>query len=724
MEIKSLKDVWNEFYKFKGSNNENTTFQYVRHFYEFLEEQEFLLCDICKPLMIGFKKYLAGMRDNQGFYFSANYTAETYRCTKYFLKWLDSKKYIKRNPLSDLDYKENKQDFIDTVEDRTRKLLSKNFNRYSDEHLFKLFLMHLKQYYLSKTTLRRVEVGIEIFYEFYKKQDKFLKEFLEEDFNKFQGFLYNYQIFYSMQLSDSSFIVYSLAAKKLFKWFYQEGYFERDFLKHWKVTKCRKFLADKKREAENKNKLPNRYYNSKEIVKAYSRYLRKTYSHYQDYKRMVASLQFFIRYLVSRNKSFYVVNDDVVNDFKEYLFNYEYMPNRFYTPSSMRRILNSIKRFYDWFYLKGSISKHPLQYFNFNEYKNELIKKCKSRRIHPEILKKVPDSFQDVYKSIMQYEKRLGLAEGTIEHHEKGFRVFFWYLYELGISDLKKVNEPDLNEYQNYLFNFKNSDGSSMSLNTRQKNLIALKRLYRYLSKFKYLDKDLSNSIELPKNPRGLPTVGLKDIEVRKLIELMNPEKETYIRDRALIEILYSTGARSSEVRSICIDDIDLNRGLVRINHPKGGKDKQRVIPVGKTACQWIHKYIKEVRSRILDLKSELLFVTIKGKKLTSGILLNIVKSLVMKSGIKKNAVTHSWRVSCATEMLRGNAGIKYVQEQLGHSSIESTEKYLRLEPNDLKSVHLKSHPRERQRRKQAEFEAEIINLEKIASTEKKLKIL
>ena len=135
---------------------------------------------------------------------------------------------------------------------------------------------------------------------------------------------------------------------------------------------------------------------------------------------------------------------------------------------------------------------------------------------------------------------------------------------------------------------------------------------------------------------------------------------------------------------------------MVRIDEPKGGKGFERVIPIGKTACFWTRRYIHEVRQKDARPDSLHLFINKKGDVYTGSTIKNILRKYHLKSGLrKKRIVTHSFRVSCATEMLKRGADIKIVQEQLGHRSIQSTEKYLRLVPTDLKKAHLKYHPRD-----------------------------
>lgn len=135
---------------------------------------------------------------------------------------------------------------------------------------------------------------------------------------------------------------------------------------------------------------------------------------------------------------------------------------------------------------------------------------------------------------------------------------------------------------------------------------------------------------------------------------------------------------------------------MVRINHPKGGNNHQRVIPIGRVALDYLNEYIAKSRPYLENGHPEVLFLSYSGKRINTEAVLNIVKKYAFKCGFRKNITPHSFRVTCATLMLRHKAGLRYVQEQLGHKDITSTQLYTRLTPLDLKSVHHKTHPRER----------------------------
>lgn len=164
------------------------------------------------------------------------------------------------------------------------------------------------------------------------------------------------------------------------------------------------------------------------------------------------------------------------------------------------------------------------------------------------------------------------------------------------------------------------------------------------------------------------------------------------------MEILYSIGIRINELTNLKTGDIDFNTGFLRVNTPKGGKTYERVVPIGKLVCEFTQKYIKEVRPNVDPHNNKTtIFLSTGGKALTSGLINGSIKRYLFKCGLRNHITCHSFKVSCGTHMLNNDADIRYVQEQLGHKSIISTQIYTRLVPKDLKRVHTLCHSREKQ---------------------------
>lgn len=504
------------------------------------------------------------------------------------------------------------------------------------------------------------------------------------------------EIYPSMPIVENTLTHMYFILRLFFRFLNEEGFRKDNPILKWTEKDYRQKVS-LILKTNKESKIKSRYYSVKEILTAYKKYLVKTCNNFCDIYSYYKHLKGFIRFIVSKNKTIYTTDEQTISEYKIYLLNYEYEPKKYYTAFYQADKLRCIKRFYDWFTNEGYSLQHPLKAYGITEYQKSIENICKEKNCIRESNLDLPENYRRIYEGATAYEKTINLNIKTIKTHERGWKFFFYWLNQTGIENIKEVDEQVLNDFQVYVLNYKSSDGKVLSLVSRIRHLIAVKRLFQYLSRFKYLNHDPSFCIKLPKHARGLPTNGMNHREVKKLLSLPLEETAKTIRDRALIETLYSTGVRRNELRNLKINDIDFTGGLLRVNVPKGGINFQRVIPIGKTACNRIQKYISEVRSRQKNvIKNEYLFLTKDGNQMSGGNILNIVKTWITKANLKKRLGTHSFRVSCATEMLKGKADIKFVQQQLGHTEIASTEKYLRLVPMDLKRVHSKTHPLER----------------------------
>ncbi len=163
---------------------------------------------------------------------------------------------------------------------------------------------------------------------------------------------------------------------------------------------------------------------------------------------------------------------------------------------------------------------------------------------------------------------------------------------------------------------------------------------------------------------------------------------------RAILEVFYATGIRKEELRNLSLADLNLEEGLLRITLGKGAKD--RVVPLGSIAVSALKAYLIEARPVLLKTgQTDRLFISYRGQPLDSHTLGALVKKHAQLAQIKKIVTPHVWRHSCATHLIQNHASLRHVQDLLGHSSLSTTERYLRLTITDLKEAHAKFHPRE-----------------------------
>jgi integrase/recombinase XerD len=289
----------------------------------------------------------------------------------------------------------------------------------------------------------------------------------------------------------------------------------------------------------------------------------------------------------------------------------------------------------------------------------------------------------------------LGYAAGTVKAELFFLNRFFKYLSEINVAELAAVTRDIMRDYQVYLYEEINFKGEPNGVAYQNNNLRSVKAFFRFLKENDYLPGDPAKDITYAKTPKRLPRSILSGPEAKKVIHAPNTKTILGYRDRAILEVLYSTGIRRAEVISLLLTDVDYQDGLVRVNSGKGNKD--RVVPIGKIACRYIENYIKAIRPELVrDPYNNHLFLSMKGSRLSKSVVGEIVKRYGKKSKVKKNITPHTFRHTCATLMLRNKANIRHIQELLGHSSLESTQVYAHVSITDLKEVHSKCHPREK----------------------------
>lgn len=304
------------------------------------------------------------------------------------------------------------------------------------------------------------------------------------------------------------------------------------------------------------------------------------------------------------------------------------------------------------------------------------------------------------FKEYMEMEN---FSERTINDYVYQLKYFLEYLIDKDIETILDINREIVYCYQMYLYNYR-KDKKPLSLETQYSRLVPLKSFYRYLAKQKYIVNDPTIDLELPKRKKNLPSGIMTEKEINKILNQPNPDLILGIRDKAILELLYSSAIRNTELRKLTIYDIEMTDNQIRINQGKGRKD--RIIPLGEIAIKYIERYLRESRPKLLEgfeptkrikepEKQKLLFISKNGRQLTMASLITIITKYVRLAGIKKHITPHSFRHTCATHMLKRKAGLRYIQELLGHGSIATTQVYTHIELNDLKKEHKRTHPRE-----------------------------
>jgi len=301
---------------------------------------------------------------------------------------------------------------------------------------------------------------------------------------------------------------------------------------------------------------------------------------------------------------------------------------------------------------------------------------------------------QELYE-YLEYKRRRGLKDATLGDYRRTLQRFFDFLDENypDVSEITDITRDVVLSYERYLAVMKDAWGRELSVGRRNKYLLHLKSFFQYLQKEEKIYRNPAVNIVLPKERMRIVRDVLTVEEMDKLLKICSGHSMRSLRDRAILELLYSTGIRADELCNICVEDIDFSERILFVR--KGKLGNQRHVPFGESAKYWLGRYLERARPLIEEIESELVFVSFRGRKLNPDILCRIVKKWAKEAGIVKNVTTHTFRHSCATHMLKGRADIRYVQRQLGHRHISTTEKYLKIEIADLKEIHERCHPRE-----------------------------
>ena len=295
-----------------------------------------------------------------------------------------------------------------------------------------------------------------------------------------------------------------------------------------------------------------------------------------------------------------------------------------------------------------------------------------------------------------EYLKSLNYSKRTIKGHIPHIKHFINFLQsEYEITDIKKTTREHAAKYQSYLLTVETRFKSVMHARTQSAYLSSLKIFFSFMIYYDYVLFDPFNFIELPKTDKSLPRNILTEKEVNAL--LMQPDIETLqgYRDRVIMEILYSTAIRSGELMKLNVHDVNINQLTLFIRLGKHSKD--RIVPLTESAAEYLEGYMLNIRKKLLQTnKTDALILRNSGKRIDEDTLLRIIRNYAEKAGIRKHIGCHTFRHTCATHLLKNGVNIRYIQVLLGHSSLETTQIYTKVEISDLKRIHKKYHPREK----------------------------
>jgi integrase/recombinase XerD len=325
------------------------------------------------------------------------------------------------------------------------------------------------------------------------------------------------------------------------------------------------------------------------------------------------------------------------------------------------------------------------------------IKRRKKPRETVKEAREVASAMWPYLARFIEYSNARGYAERTTALREAHLKRFIAWCAERGVDRVQDVTKPVLERYRRHLYHYRKESGEPLSFATQQQRLLPLRAFFKWLARENYTLSNPASELELPRVHRKLPAHILSREDIEAVIAQTLVHGTLGVRDRAILETLYSTGIRRSELAHLRLYDLDLKNGTLRVREGKGKKD--RFVPLGSRAIGALKNYIEDVRAElVLGADDGTVFVHEFGEPFEKGRLSDLVKRYLLAAGIDKPGSCHLFRHAMATQMLENGADIRFIQAILGHAQLTTTEIYTHVSIAKLKEIHALTHPAERPR--------------------------
>lgn len=309
-----------------------------------------------------------------------------------------------------------------------------------------------------------------------------------------------------------------------------------------------------------------------------------------------------------------------------------------------------------------------------------------------EVLANDPDSIWAYHLRFSRWQEERNYARATIIGRERALCSFAIWAADRGVVRPHDVTKPILERWQRYLFLYRKLNGQPLGVRSQRSLIEPLIAYFKWLARENYILYNPASDLVLPRIGKRLPSNLLTASEAERVMASANVGTRHGIRDRAILETLYSTGVRRKELIALKLHDLDPERGVIMVREGKG--DKDRMIPIGERALAWVDKYLADVRpDHASGADDGTLFLSIMGTPFKPSRLAEIARRAIDKARIGKRGACHLFRHTMATLMLENGADIRFIQAILGHSRLTSTEIYTQVSIKQLKAVHTATHP-------------------------------
>lgn len=301
----------------------------------------------------------------------------------------------------------------------------------------------------------------------------------------------------------------------------------------------------------------------------------------------------------------------------------------------------------------------------------------------------------DIIERFTTYQRSLNRAASTIDWYRFLIKRFFQYAQDKNIKSLQELEDNNrfIMEYQIYVSQLQRKDSKLYSTGSQNLHIVVLRMLFKYLMMARDMQSNPAEDIELAKEPNRLPRGIISEEEVAMILNGIDINALDGLRDKAIMEILYATGVRRTELLNLDTPDINFDEMTLLIRQGKGKKD--RYVAITDVGLHWLKKYLYKARAKREYYKSNnAVFLNRRGLRLGKQGLKGVVTKWAKKSGISKIVTPHSFRHALATHLLNRGASLPIIQRQLGHANLETTALYLHVAIGELKKAHAQFHPR------------------------------
>ena len=312
---------------------------------------------------------------------------------------------------------------------------------------------------------------------------------------------------------------------------------------------------------------------------------------------------------------------------------------------------------------------------------------------------KKPDPYGIHHTAFMPYLKQYlewlavrNYSKATVNLYDKAVSYFIQWCDERSLEKPQDITRQIIERYRRHLYYYRKSNGQPLSFSTQRRRLEPIKSFFKWLTRENFILYNPASELEMPRPTKRLPQHILSPQEIDTIMNQSLVDGVLGLRNRAIIETLYSTGIRRMEAVNLKLYDVDLINGSLMVRQGKGNRD--RMVPIGKRACAWIEKYLNELRPELVTGQDDgILFLTEYGEPMINNRMSDTIKKIIKASGIDKPGACHLFRHAMATHMLENGADIRIIQMILGHAKLTNTEIYTQVSIGKLKEIHQATHP-------------------------------